>query len=129
MSRAPVRRLELVAMLTEVLWRLGIEPEDQHAVGAVGVVAGTAVKGSAGPQWVLELLSQQHGLMFPVRDALVASKADVHGFLQKQRHFVRRMRGMAGQAFALGNGRVVIQLVGEPRLVVASKAQHGRLRH
>ena len=113
-------RLELVAVFAEFCLRLGIEPEHQHAVGSVGVVAGAAVKGPAGPCRVVRIPSLH---VLPMCDVQVASKTDVDGALSEKSEIVRGMRCMANQAFALGNWRVAASLVGKARFVVARKAQ------
>ncbi len=125
---APSRLVLLVAAKAEFFSGSIAEPQEPGIVGAVRIVAASAVERPVRAQGVSRLrgAGRPCGEMRPVRDAPMAREADLRGFFQEQGHLVRRVRTVACRAFARGNRRMD-GLPGKAGLVVAGEAQGGKL--
>ncbi len=99
----------LVAVKAEFLFRSGVKPEQGAGVGTVRLMAASAVKRLARSCGVLRPHTaggNSRGKMRPVRNVAVAHEAYLDGLVHEQRHLVRRVGAMAGQAVAGSNGRM-----------------------
>ena len=128
-----------MTILAQVLRCLRVEPHKAQRIGAVGIMATTAVKGLVRLRRILQShLSPPFFHCFAERMSgrrrtgvymrllhyiSMAFETDRNGFLHQQRHLIRRVRVMAVRAAHTEGG--MNTLFGKHRLVVAGVADFG----